>query len=75
MTSEELNHKVVWECLKPGGFYEILVIRGHTVQDAGHWYKNLIGSTTGTARQKLRNDGWEINVHTFNSEGIKIPCQ
>ena len=73
MTHEELNKREMWECLKPGGFYEVLIIKVGMVYDAGFLYKNLIGTTTEYARQKIRDDGWEINVHTYNKEGAGIP--
>ena len=74
MTHEELHGWQTWECLKPGGFYELLTIQYNKVEDAGYLYKKLIGRSTGTAKQILRNDGWEINVYTYNSKGTLLKC-
>ena len=65
MTHDELNTYEMWECHK-NGYIEYIRTNTRLVIEAGKKYQNLIGLTTGTAKQILRNQGWIITVNRYN---------
>ena len=71
MTSEELYNYDVWECTKDG-YVEYFRTDKRKIIKAGPQFENLVGRSTGTAKQILRGQGWSVNVYSYNREGTSI---